>query len=108
MVRGWGYAQGLGQEDAPSGIISPVFKPCKLSKKAEYWGVILALKALMPVHQGIGKKSVCVGTCKLLSGGTETPLLPLLGWKPISIHLHCAHLKLCATVKVGRVKRTCH
>ena len=55
----WGHAEDLDLDDDVSRIFSMVPGFLQTVQRAEYWGVILALQALMPVHLGIHNENVC-------------------------------------------------
>ena len=78
----WGHAHDL---DAPhegsSHIFSGIPGPIQSVQRAEYWGVILALKAYSGIHIGIDNLNVLRGVAALLcSWGSPDPPSAHEGW----------------------------
>ena len=71
--RAWGHAQDLAVDGDATRIFSMVPGSLQTVQRAEYWGVILALQALMPVHIGIDNKNVCCNVGRILSGWSGAP-----------------------------------
>ena len=71
--RAWGHAQDLDIGDDAARIFSMVPGLLQTIQRAEYWGVILALQAFMPVHIGIDNKNVCGNVGRILSGWSGAP-----------------------------------
>ena len=71
--RAWGHAQDLDVGDDASRIFSMVPGSLQTVQKAEYWGVILALQAFIPVHLGVDNKNVCNSFGRILHGWSGAP-----------------------------------
>ena len=57
--RAWGHAQDLDVAEDACRMFSMVPGCLQTVQRAEYWVVIVALQALMPVHLGVDNLNVC-------------------------------------------------
>ena len=71
--RAWWHARHLELGEDASRIFSMVQGVLQTVQRAEDWGVLLALQALMPLHSGVDNLIVCNNVAKVLRGWTGTP-----------------------------------
>ena len=71
--RAWGHAQDLDVAEDACRIFSMVPGWLQTVQRAEYWGVILALQALMPLHLGVDNLNVCNKVDNLLRRWSGLP-----------------------------------
>ena len=102
--RAWGHAQDLDTGEDASRIFSMVPGSLQTVQRAEYWGVILALQAFMPVHIGIDNKNVCNNVGRILSGWTGAPFSLCTDGDLLSCIWNMVLYRSASSVKVSKVK----
>ena len=102
--RAWWHAQDLDLGDDPSRIFSMVHGLLQTVQRAEHWGVILALQALMPPHLGVDNLNVCNNVAGVLWGWTGFSFLLCSDGDLLACIARMVRYRGSASVKVSKVK----
>ena len=102
--RVWGHAQDLDLDEDAAGIFSMVSGPLQTVQRAEYWEVILALQAFMPLHLGVDNDNVCSNVGKILSGWSGAPFSLCTDGDLLSCIYNMVLFRSAGSVKVSKVQ----
>ena len=102
--RTWGRVQDLDLDDDASRIFSMVPGFLQTVQRREYWGVILALQAFMPIHLGIDNKNVCNSLGRIIADWSGSPFSLCTDGDLLHCIISMVLYRSASSVRVSKVK----